>query len=145
MKHRQNENFESVMLAKYPEANPTWDNKEIEERWEKIISLKEDVSKKLEEARMEKVIGHSLNAKVILYATEYKYKELMELKDLLQQVFIVSEVEVENNKREEDSEIGIKVEMAEGEKCERCWMYSDTVGKNPHHPTICAKCAKNLE
>ena len=88
---------------------------------------------------MEKVIGHSLNAKVILYVTEDKYKELNNQKDLLKQVFIVSEVEVENNKREEDGDIGIKVEMAEGEKCERCWMYSDTVGKNPHHPTICAK------
>ena len=145
MPHRKDESFESVMLTKYPEANDTWDNKEIEEKWEKIIKLKEDVSKKLEEARMEKVIGHSLNAKVILYVTEDKYKELNNQKDLLKQVFIVSEVEVENNKREEDGDIGIKVEMAEGEKCERCWMYSDTVGKNPHHPTICAKCAKNLE
>ena len=145
MNHRNNEKVESVMLTKYPEANEKWDNKEIEEKWDKIIDLKEEVSKKLEEARMEKIIGHSLNAKVTLYATEDKYKELNENKELLQQVFIVSKVEVENSMREEDPEIGIKVEMADGEKCERCWMYSDTVGKNHEHPTICSRCASNLE
>lgn len=69
----------------------------------------------------------------------------IENKELLQQVFIVSKVEVENSMREEDPEIGIKVEMADGEKCERCWMYSDTVGKNHEHPTICSRCASNLE
>ena len=145
MPHVKDEEVESVMLTKYPVANDAWDNKEIEAKWEKIIALKEEVSKKLEEARMEKVIGHSLNAKVTLYATEDKYKCLNENKELLKQVFIVSDVEIDNSRREEDGEIGIKVEMAEGEKCERCWMYSETVGKNPNHPHICERCAKNLE
>ena len=145
MNHKKNEEFESVMLTKYPEVNEKWDNNEIAEKWSKIIDLKEEVSKKLEEARMEKIIGHSLNAKVTLYAPEDKYKELNDNKELLQQVFIVSGLEVENSLREEDTEIGIKVEMAEGEKCERCWMYSETVGKDHDHPTICARCAKNLE
>ena len=42
-------------------------------------------------------------------------------------------------------EIGIKVEAADGEKCERCWMYSDTVGRNHTHPTLCKRCIDNLE
>ena len=145
MPHRKDEQVESVMLTKYPVANKEWDNEVLATRWDKIIDLKEEVAKKLEEARMEKIIGHSLNAKVTLFATEDKYKELYADKDLLQQVFIVSCVEIENSKREDDSEVGIKVEMAEGEKCERCWMYSETVGKNHEHPTICARCAGNLE
>ena len=86
MNHRKNEEFESVMLTKYPEVNEKWDNNEIAEKWSKIIDLKEEVSKKLEEARMEKIIGHSLNAKVTLYAPEDKYKELNDNKELLQQV-----------------------------------------------------------
>ena len=94
---------------------------------------------------MVKIIGHSLNAKVILYATEDKYDELLKDIDLLTTVFIVSKVEVENNKREEDGEVGIKVEAAEGEKCDRCWMYSETVGKNHNHPTLCKRCIDNLE
>ncbi len=145
MPHRENENVESVMLTDYPKFKPEYENKELEERWNKIIDLKEEVSKKLEEARMEKVIGHSLNAKVTLYTNDDKYEQLMKDADLLATVFIVSKVEVENNKREEDNEIGIKVEAADGEKCERCWMYSDTVGKDHTHPTLCKRCIDNLE
>ncbi len=145
MPHRENENVESVMLTDYPKFKPEYENKELEERWNKIIELKEEVSKKLEEARMEKVIGHSLNAKVTLYTNDDKYEQLMKDADLLATVFIVSKVEVENNKREEDNEIGIKVEAADGEKCERCWMYSDTVGKDHTHPTLCKRCIDNLE
>ena len=145
MPHRDGENVESVMLTSYPEYNHKYENPELEARWNKIIALKEEVSKKLEEARMEKVIGHSLNAKVTLYATEDKYEQLLKDADLLTSVFIVSKVEVDNNKREEDGEIGIKVEVADGEKCERCWMYSETVGKNHDHPTLCKRCVDNLE
>ena len=52
--------------------------------------------------------------------------------DLLKEIFIVSDVEVRENRRNEDTEvaIGVKVERAEGEKCERCWMYSTTVGES---------------
>ena len=145
MPHREGEKVESVMLTDYPEYRPEYENKELEERWNKIIDLKSEVSKKLEDARMEKVIGHSLNAKVTLFVNEDKYKELEADKDLLATVFIVSKVEIENSLREEDSEIGIKVEAADGEKCERCWMYSETVGKNHDHPTLCERCCKNLD
>ena len=94
---------------------------------------------------MEKIIGHSLNAKVTLYVSEDKYDEFVKDAELLTAVFIVSKVEVDNNKREEDTEIGIKVEVADGEKCERCWMYSDTVGMDHNHPTLCKRCIDNLE
>ena len=144
MPHRKGEEVESVMLTFYPKANEKWDNKELSDRWDKIIKLKEDVSKRLEEARIEKVIGHSLNAKVTLFAEGDLYKKLSDDAELLKTVFIVSDVLVENNKREDDGDIGIKVEMADGQKCERCWMYSDTVGKNKLHPTICKRCSENL-
>ena len=145
MPHRIGEKVDSVMLTDYPEYKPEYENKELEERWNKIIDLKSEVSKKLEEARMEKVIGHSLNAKVTLYANDDKYKELLKDKDLFTTVFIVSQVNIENNLREEDKEIGIKVEPADGEKCERCWMYSETVGQNPDHPDLCERCCENLD
>ena len=63
MPHKDNEKLDSVMLSYYPEINEKYNNKELEEKWNKIIKIKELVSKKLEEARSEKVIGHSLNAK----------------------------------------------------------------------------------
>lgn len=145
MPHRDGEKVDSVMLTDYPVYKPEYENKDLEARWDKIIKLKEEVSKKLEEARMEKVIGHSLNAKVILYVTEDQYEQFLKDKDLLTSVFIVSKVEIENDKRDYCSGIGVKVEAADGEKCERCWMYSDTVGKNHEHPTLCKRCIDNLE
>ena len=47
----------------------------------------------------------------------------------------------------EDTEasIGVKVEKASGEKCERCWMYSETVGEDKENPTICKKCSEALK
>lgn len=138
MPHMQNENVESVMMNFYPEVNSEYENKELEEKWNRILKIKEDVSKKLEEARAEKIIGHSLNAKVIISAKDAEYEFLQENKELLMTVFIVSGIEIKQG----DSDI--KVEVADGEKCERCWMYSTSVGKDKDNPTICHRCSEAL-
>ena len=139
MPHSENENTESVMLTSYPEVNNKYENKELEEKWNKIIKIKEDVAKKLEEARSEKVIGHSLNAKVTISAESEEYAFLQENKDVLMTVFIVSDLEIVEGKSD------IKVEVASGEKCERCWMYSTTVGEDKENPTICKRCSEALK
>ena len=139
MKHKTTENADSVMLAFYPEVNPKYDNKELEEKWDKIIALKEEVAKKLEEARAEKVIGHSLNAKVVLYAEGEELSFVNENKELLLTVFMVSGLEVIEGSHD------VKVAVADGEKCERCWMYSTTVGEDKENPTICHRCSENLK
>ena len=69
-----------------------------------------------------------------------EYEFLKSIKSELMTVFIVSGLEIINEEREED----IKVEIANGEKCDRCWMYSESVGKEKEHPTICNRCSKNL-
>ena len=139
MPHAENEKAESVMLGFYPEVNSRYENKELEEKWNKIIKIKEDVAKKLEEARSAKVIGHSLNAKVTISAQGDEYKFLQENKELLMTVFIVSGLEIVEGQSD------IKVEIADGEKCERCWMYSTTVGEDKENPTICNRCSKALK
>ena len=145
MPHKDNEKLDSVMLSYYPEINEKYNNKELEEKWNKIIKIKELVSKKLEEARSEKVIGHSLNAKVTLYAENDEYEFLLENKELLMTVFIVSGLEIEKNERKNEEKIGVKVEVADGKKCERCWMYSTTVGEDKENPNICHRCSEALK
>ena len=139
MPHTENENVESVMLTYYPEVNSKFENKELEAKWNKIIALKEDVAKKLEEARAAKVIGHSLNAKVVISAEGSEYDFLKNNEELLMTVFIVSGLEIIQGASD------VKVEVAEGEKCERCWMYSTTVGEDRENPTICHRCSENLK
>ena len=145
MKHTKGEEVESVMLTDFPEVDEKYDNKELTEKWDKIIKVKDIVAKELENARADKVIGHSLNAKVTIFAEGDQYKFLEENKELLQTVFIISALEIKQNERKDEIKLGVKVEQAPGEKCERCWMYSETVGEDKENPTICHRCSENLK
>ena len=146
MPHREGENIESVMLETYPKINAKYENEELSLKWSRLIKVKEEVSKKLEIARANKDIGLSLEAKVTLFAENEEYQFLKGKEEVLKEIFIVSDVQIFENRRNEDSEvaIGIKVEKAKGEKCERCWMYSETVGENSEYPTLCERCRDNL-
>ena len=140
---KDDENKESPLLAKWPMPNEKYENADLEEKWNKILELKEMVAKELEIARANKIIGHSLNAKVSLQASK-KYDFLLSILPMLKEIFIVSQVEL--RKSDDDSnEIKITIDVAEGNKCERCWGYSTTVGENENHPTLCSKCAKVIE
>ena len=145
MKHTQKEQVESVMLTDFPEVNEKYDNVEITEKWDRIIKLKDIVAKELENARIAKTIGHSLNAKVTIYAEDKQYEFIKENLELLQTVFIVSALEAQENARKDEVKLGVKVEQAPGEKCDRCWMYSETVGQDKENPTICHRCSENIK
>ena len=140
MNHTEKENVESPMLADYPVSNDEWDNKEIAEKWEKIIKVKNIVAKDLELARAEKTIGNSLDAKVTIYAEGEEYKFLKENEELIKLVLIVSGLEIQENNRKQEEKLGVKVEHATGEKCERCWMYNDHLEDG-----LCPRCKEVLE
>ena len=140
MKHTEKENVESPMLADYPVSNDEWDNKEIAEKWEKIIKVKNIVAKDLELARAEKTIGNSLDAEVTIYAEGEEYKFLKENEELIKLVLIVSGLEIQENNRKQEEKLGVKVEHATGEKCERCWMYNDHLEDG-----LCPRCKEVLE
>ena len=140
MNHTEKENVESPMLADYPVSNDEWDNKEIAEKWEKIIKIKNIVAKDLELARAEKTIGNSLDAKVTIYAEGEEYKFLKENEELIKLVLIISGLEIQENNRKQEEKLGVKVEHATGEKCERCWMYNDHLEDG-----LCPRCKEVLE
>ena len=108
-------------------------------------SVKELVAKDLETARANKVIGHSLNAKITLYADDEEYNFIKENLEILKTVFIISDLQIDKNLRKNEEKIGVKVDTAEGEKCERCWMYSTTVGEDKENPTICYRCSEVIK
>ena len=145
MPHKKNEQVESVMLTDFPKPNAQYDNADLSEKWDKIIELKDIVAKELENARADKTIGHSLNAKVTIYAQPKEYEFIKENLELLRTVFIISDLEVLENERKDDVKLGVKVEQAPGEKCERCWMYSTTVGEDKQNPTICHRCSEAIK
>jgi len=154
MRHSEKENYESVHLLDWPSYNEEMVDEKLDEKWQKIIDLRDEVLKALEIARVDKVIGHSLNAQVDFYPNQIEqYEFLKSMEKDLTTIFIVSRVviheprDVKENVTYVDETTGLKVDISQapGEKCERCWMYSETVGKNPEHPTICERCVNNLE
>ncbi len=116
------------------------------DRWEKLFQIRKDVSKAIEIARENDLIGDSLEARVLIAASP-KIKELLEnFEDYLPAHFIVSEIELVDGVEDpthtselfKDLKVGI--EKAGGEKCERCWNYSPAVGSFDEYPGICERC-----
>ncbi|MDA8211082.1 MAG: isoleucine--tRNA ligase [Clostridia bacterium] len=140
----------SVQLADMPLVVEAYLDNELEARWDRILKIREDVSKVLEVARKDKVIGHSLNAVVDIYPDRELAGFLKELEPELAAIFIISKAAVHGtgDTAPEGAAAGenfpglkIAVAQAPGEKCERCWVYSEELGKQPEHPNLCPRCA----
>ena len=118
-------------------------------KWEKLIAVRDDVNKALEQARASKLIGKPLEAKVVITASEAGKEFLDSCGQDLAKLCIVSAVEVQSGEGEGDAYealggVKIAVSRMEGEKCARCWIYDPTVGSNAEHPCLCARCASVL-
>ncbi|HEY0428828.1 MAG TPA: isoleucine--tRNA ligase [Pyrinomonadaceae bacterium] len=133
-----NQKFESVHLAEFPKVSGA-DNSQLLSDWERIFSIRDDVLKRLEEARNAKEIGSSLEAKIILQADSETTRFLLPFYEDLRYIFIVSQVEVH-----EAAETRAQIQKADGAKCERCWNYSVRVGESEKYPTVCERCVGAL-
>jgi isoleucyl-tRNA synthetase len=100
------------------------------------------VLRALEEARVAKKIGSSLQAKVRLEASGNTLELLQRHQNDLRYLFIVSQVELGTAKEGED--VSITISVADGAKCERCWNYSTRVGESEKYPTVCERCVAAL-
>jgi isoleucyl-tRNA synthetase len=147
--------YKSVFEAGWMKLDTSWQNSELASFWEKLRDIRNDVNKVLEQARVDKQIGSSLEAKVLLYLGNEELRNSVKLLDAsnnnvdeMRYLFITSQVEVlysaqsiEGLKYNSLSENwGIGVTDAEGEKCDRCWNYSTHVGEFSEHPLLCERC-----
>lgn len=128
----------SVLLTRFPEVKGEYINQDLEDKWDRVWRIREAVNKKIEEKRVEKVIGHPLDAKVVLTVPEEEYSLLTGLEEF-KDVLIVSQVEVRKG-----SEIEVEIMRAEGPKCERCWQYSTDIETDGAYPNICKRCRDTL-
>ena len=138
---------ESVHLASWIDPNPAYKNEELAKKWEKIAHLRKEVNKKIEAQRQEGLIGHSLDARVLLNITNDDYSFLKDYtEDEVSDLFIVSQTKFVDDELEnsEIEGISIGVTKALGKKCERCWKYSEEVGKDERYPDVDPRCAKVL-
>ena len=145
MPHKADDDTQSILFNQMPKTDDKYEDAALEDKYANLIALKNDAQKALEEARTAKVIGKSLDACIEIFADGKKYELLEANKEMLKEILIVSDVKLTNGAGDgytgEEFGAVMKVSPAEGEKCERCWMFSKTVGETADHPTLCARCA----
>ncbi|WP_293966118.1 isoleucine--tRNA ligase [uncultured Eubacterium sp.] len=148
MKHDKSRNPEGPLFNSIPTADYIETDESFIAKWDRIHEIRTDVQKALELARNEKVIGKPLEAKVTLYADGELADFLKSELKSLPEIFITSAVEIADGEGEFKGDVkglSITVNKADGEKCERCWKFSDTVGQDSEHPTLCAHCAETMK
>ena len=129
---------ETIFTELFHDVPVPTDAEQLLSDWARIRHLRDSVNKALEEARGADQIGSALQAKVRITASESDTHLLKRLGNDLKFVLITSAVEVEQG------EPSVGVEVASGQKCERCWHVTEDVGQHAEHPTLCGRCIENL-
>ena len=133
-----------VVFEQMPEAKAAADEA-FEAKWDRIMAIRDDVKKVLEQARADKVIGSALEAGLTLYCSKEVYDFLNAIPmDELADLFIVSHVDLvegEGGVKGLVDGLGVSAAHAAGNKCLRCWKYETTVGEDG----LCPRCAKVLK
>jgi isoleucyl-tRNA synthetase len=141
---------QSVFFTEFPKVDDIALDKNLDDRWTRLLQIRGEITRVLEAARRDKVIGLSLDAAVLLEAGGELGAFLTENLELIKELCIVSDLQlVDKLEKGEGMEIGVAedvegmtigVRPATGAKCERCWVIEDSVGKDDEHPTLCARC-----
>ncbi len=140
---------QSVHLSSMPVVDASLMDSALEGKWEKIIQLRQEVSKEMELARRNKVIGHPLDAKVSLFTEGTTFELLKTIEAMLEDILICSGVEVctgDGNYGQSETFPQLKIEVAKapGTKCPRCWHYKQDIGGSQAFPEVCGRCADQL-
>ena len=108
-------------------------------KWQAVREVREAVTAAIEPLRADKSVGSSLQAEVAITAPDALAGYLKALGEELRFALLVSKVSVAKG-----DELSVAAKVSDGEKCERCWHYTDDVGSVAAHPTLCARCAENV-
>lgn len=155
------ERAESVHLSTMPETRREWLDPSLEEKWERLMEYKGEISRALEVARQQaKIIGHPLDAQAVVYPPEKDMDLLRSEEKALEEVLIISRLIVSDQPlvdaavgtdgksvkyaSDEVAGLNVVVSRADGAKCERCWHFSTYVGKDQEHPAVCERCVEAL-
>jgi isoleucyl-tRNA synthetase len=156
--------YKSVFEAGWIRLDPEWTQSDLGHKWSQVRQVRQDVNKVMEQARVEKLIGASLDSKALLYIPAASLRQqLTQMNptqsdiqtgvDELRYLFLASQVElvdsatpIEALKFYLQGDVAtVGVTSAEGHKCDRCWNYSTSVGLSQKHPLLCDRCETVIE
>jgi isoleucyl-tRNA synthetase len=134
----KSQDAESVHLALLPEVDDSIDWQAQEPRWEKIMSLRDEVLRVLEGLRQEQKIGSNQEARVAVYCGDEQPAGVLNEFGLEQfaALCIVSELKLQKG----SGETTVVAEKSSYQKCQRCWNYWPSVGADGEHPDLCERC-----
>jgi len=149
--HLPGDRGESIFLEEWYSGIEVDGSSDRQAFWDKIIAVRDEVSRELEKQRIAKTIGSSLDAEVDIYCTADHAEVLNRLEDELRYVLITSsarvhEVDTAPEGVEESAINGLWVRtVASGHpKCIRCWHHRGDIGQSDEHPGICSRCIGNI-
>ncbi len=150
-RYRHGAGAASVHLRQLPEAQKSWRDEALAERWQTLRDIRRVVTGALEVERREKRIGASLEAEPTVYLGADRLFAAIEGRDLAD-LFITSDVRVEKGdgpkdafRMDEARGVAVIVAVSDHEKCQRCWRYTDDVGSVAGHDDACARCADAVD
>ncbi|HIK54235.1 MAG TPA: isoleucine--tRNA ligase [Synechococcales cyanobacterium M55_K2018_004] len=155
--------YQSVFESGWVKLEQQWQNPELAQTWEQLRHLRTEVNKVLEQARNDKAIGSSLEAKALIYVADDAFRQTLQglnpsdslsgnRVDELRYLFLTSQVELLDSPASladlkytvQSDTLSIGVVDADGKKCDRCWNYSTHVGESAEHPLLCERCIPAL-
>lgn len=126
----------SVHLQEFPEARER--GREASAQVEELLRLRAVIGQAVERARQEKLIGNTLEARVILHSDSDVTAKISS--EELEEFFILSDLTIRPGKAASAS-----VSKTPHKKCARCWRHRPTVGASREHPDLCDRCQSVLE
>jgi isoleucyl-tRNA synthetase len=155
--------YQSVFQSGWVNIDSQWQNPEMAAIWEQVRGVRQEANKVLEQARTQKEIGSSLEAKLLIYVADAGLKHKLAAMnatdslsgnrvDELRYLFLTSQVELLDSSdaiaatqyHSLNDALGVGVVDADGQKCDRCWNYSTHVGESAAHPLLCERCVPAL-
>jgi len=143
---------ENIFLTLFPQENDEYLQNELYDNWQRLQQVRGEITRALELARREKVIGHSLEAEVWVQVKDAELQDFLANKwEILTEIAIVSALHPSQEElvsgvvSEDVPGLTVLVKSARGGKCERCWTRSESVGRSSKHPTICSRCEAVVE
>jgi isoleucyl-tRNA synthetase len=143
----------SVHLASFPEPAARFPDEPLLNKYEFLLKVRDEINRRLEEARRNKVLATAQEARVLLVTSdENLYHKVISQEQELRLLAQVPDLTVEKTETvpsqgmeaQEISGLYIQVAKAPGEKCIRCWFHLPSVGEDANHPQVCARCRQVL-
>ena len=134
--------FGTIFASTYHNLPAVPDAAGLIAKWSEVRAARTEVTRRLEEVRVEGRIGSSLQAEVLVHAPPGRYEALSSLGDDLRFVLITSQASVV--REAEDAAEAVDVTPSVHGKCARCWHYRADLGSAPNHPALCGRCVANL-